>query len=137
MRGEDPTGEQVGLAHVVEEAADVAVEAGVDAVQVFRLEGKRRQVRNSEEKEGATAETPAEPHLVVQAEQVGVVLPGLGLGLRDDLPHVPVGEQRGLLLSCSVSQLTPPTLQLQLTRTRRSPVGCPAEHGPPSLFYWS
>lgn len=35
--GEHSAGQQVGLAHVVEEAAHVAVETGVDAVEVLRL----------------------------------------------------------------------------------------------------
>lgn len=43
MRGEHSAGEQVGLAHVVEEAADVAIETGVDAVHVLRLRGEDRE----------------------------------------------------------------------------------------------
>lgn len=39
--GEHSAGQQVGLAHVVEEAAHVAVETGVDAVEVLRLEEGR------------------------------------------------------------------------------------------------
>lgn len=37
---EDSTGKQVGLAHVIEEAADVSIETGIDAVQVLWLEEK-------------------------------------------------------------------------------------------------
>lgn len=37
MCGEHSTSKQVGLAHVVQKAADVAVETGIDAVQVLRL----------------------------------------------------------------------------------------------------
>lgn len=37
--GEDTDGEQVGLAHVVDEPADVAIEAGIDAVYVSHLQG--------------------------------------------------------------------------------------------------
>lgn len=37
MGGEHSAGQQVGLTHVVEEAAHVAVETGVDAVEVLRL----------------------------------------------------------------------------------------------------
>lgn len=37
---EDSTSEQVGLAHVVQEAADVSIETGIDAVLILRLERK-------------------------------------------------------------------------------------------------
>lgn len=45
--GEDPHSQQVGFAQVVDEAADVAVESGVDAVNVSNLHGTtiRGQVR--------------------------------------------------------------------------------------------
>lgn len=39
VRREHSTGKQVGLAHVIEEAADVTIETGIDAVQVLRLWG--------------------------------------------------------------------------------------------------
>lgn len=39
--GEHSAGQQVGLTHVVEEAAHVAVETGVDAVEVLRLVEER------------------------------------------------------------------------------------------------
>lgn len=38
--GEHATGKQVGLAHVVDEPADVAIETGVDAVHVTQLGGE-------------------------------------------------------------------------------------------------
>lgn len=43
--GEHSAGQQVGLAHVVEEATHVAVETGVDAVQVLWLEEETRMRR--------------------------------------------------------------------------------------------
>ena len=39
---EHSTGKQVGLAHVVNEAADVAIETGVNTVRVFQLRGETR-----------------------------------------------------------------------------------------------
>lgn len=39
VRREHSTGEQVGLAHVIEEAADVAIETGIDTVEILRLGG--------------------------------------------------------------------------------------------------
>lgn len=45
VRREDSTSEQVRLAHVVQEAAGVSIETGIDAVEIFRLEGKRQEVR--------------------------------------------------------------------------------------------
>lgn len=38
--GEHSAGQQVGLTHVVEEATHIAVETGIDAVQVLRLEAE-------------------------------------------------------------------------------------------------
>ena len=46
VRREHSAGEQVGLAHVVEEAADVSIETGIDAVHVLWLEGKRGKGSN-------------------------------------------------------------------------------------------
>lgn len=50
MRCEHSTGEQVGLAHVVEEAADVAIEAGVDAVQILWLGAKKKKTQKLDKK---------------------------------------------------------------------------------------
>lgn len=41
VAGEDTARKQVGLTHVVDEAADVAIEVGVDAVHVCWLRGKQ------------------------------------------------------------------------------------------------
>ena len=49
MAGEDPTREQVRLAHVVDEAADVPVEVGVDAVNVLWLRECGRENRKQTE----------------------------------------------------------------------------------------
>lgn len=59
---EHSTGKQVGLTHVIEEAADVAIETGIYAVLILRL--------------------------IIQAEKVSVVLPHLCLCLRDDLTDI-------------------------------------------------
>lgn len=64
--GEDSTSEQVGLAHVVQEAADVSIETGIDAVRILRL--------------------------VIQAEQVGVVLSHICFSFRDDLTDILADE---------------------------------------------
>ena len=39
---EHSTRKQVGLAHVVKEPADVAIETGINAVRVFQLRGETR-----------------------------------------------------------------------------------------------
>ena len=43
VAGEDPTRKQVRLAHVVDEAADVPIEVGIDAVNVLWLRARKRE----------------------------------------------------------------------------------------------
>lgn len=43
MCREHSTGKQVGLAHVIKEAADVSIETGIDAVQILRLGVKMKK----------------------------------------------------------------------------------------------
>lgn len=50
MRCEHSTGKQVGLAHVIEEAADVSIETGIDAVEVLWLGGKINEKRSVQRK---------------------------------------------------------------------------------------
>lgn len=50
VRCEHSTGKQVGLAHVIEEAADVSIETGIDAVQVLWLWGKINEKAQAKKK---------------------------------------------------------------------------------------
>lgn len=67
--------------------------------------------------------TPGAPHLVVQVEEVGVLLPDVGLGVGDELADVPVGTRGGGVPLCGRSP------RRTMTREPHPPGGPPAEPG--------
>lgn len=67
--------------------------------------------------------TPGAPHLVVQVEEVGVLLPDVGLGVGDELADVPVGTRGAGVPLCGRSP------RRTMTREPHPPGGPPAEPG--------
>lgn len=120
VQHEDPDRDDVGVTQVVDEAADVAIVTGINAVNLSILAADsalnthlyspaRRALQRHQSLhpgfcwlapqlapeaslwERRTRVLPA--HLVVQIEEVRVIFSHVGLGIRDQLSNIPIGHK--------------------------------------------
>lgn len=120
VQHEDAHWDEVRVTEVVDEAADVAIVSGVDAVHFPVLGGGKNKSYEAATLDTLSLQRLMFADLIVQVEQVGVVFPDIGLRIRDQLPDVSVGTgHRSSIATASCYREHLSLVFLGISHTRR------------------